>query len=113
MTDFQWDSPAPFSEQAEVSVQINYSGTKQVCDILFPILRPHSRYAIHNAFVMKILHISFRVVSVSSRGGHLGNFGSDLKAKFVSNKLTVSELDEIMTEFVRSVLIDRSDQLVL
>jgi len=37
-------STAPFLEQAEVTLKTNYWNTLNVCNILFPILRPHARY---------------------------------------------------------------------
>jgi len=35
----------PFGQQAEDTIAINYTGTKRICDALFPLLKPHSRYA--------------------------------------------------------------------
>lgn len=36
-------STAPFGEQADESIKVNYFATKNNCDILFPILKPHAR----------------------------------------------------------------------
>ena len=44
------DSEAPFGEQAEVSVKVNFLDTMNVCDILFPILKPHVRYVSKNTW---------------------------------------------------------------
>jgi len=76
----------PFSEQAEVTVKINYFSTLQVCETLFPILRSNAR-----------------VVNVSSSCGHLSRIPSpELRAKFGSESLTVKELSELMNQFVLS-----------
>lgn len=37
------DSTAPVSEQAENTLKTNYFSTKNACQILFPILKPHAR----------------------------------------------------------------------
>ena len=79
--------------QAKVTIGINYFGTKQACDILFPLLRPGAR-----------------VVNVSSVAGLLSNInGSEpaagqLRKKFASSDstLTVEELDGIMNQFVEA-----------
>ena len=41
--DVQAASTAPFSEQAEVTVKTNFFSTLNVCEKLFPLLRPHAR----------------------------------------------------------------------
>ncbi|XP_070566123.1 carbonyl reductase [NADPH] 1-like [Ptychodera flava] len=85
---FKSNSTAPFSEQAEVSLACNYFGTVDVCDALFPLLRPHSR-----------------VVHVASRAGTmaLGYMGKELAKKFRSSTLTQSELNALMNQFVSDV----------
>ncbi|XP_070566120.1 carbonyl reductase [NADPH] 1-like isoform X2 [Ptychodera flava] len=81
-------STAPFTEQAEVSLACNFFGTVDVCDALFPLLRPHSR-----------------VVHVSSRAGTvvLGKMGKELVSKFRSSTLTQTELIALMNQFVSDV----------
>jgi len=80
------DATAPFSEQAEVTVRINYFGTQSVCHALFPLLRPHAR-----------------VVNVSSSFGYLGLCtGEDLKKSLASDSLTESHLDDLMKQFVKA-----------
>jgi len=39
-TAYKGTSTAPFSEQAEVTCKCNFFGTLNVCDALFPILKP-------------------------------------------------------------------------
>jgi len=81
---YKQSSTAPFSEQAEETMKINFFGTKNVCDILFPILKPHAR-----------------VVNVSSQAGLLKQITSEeLKSKFLSPTLTVDELSSLLKKFV-------------
>lgn len=62
----------------------------QVCNILFPILRPHAR-----------------VVHLTSDDGHLSKIcgkepeATELRSRFSSPNLTVEELDELMQEFIK------------
>ncbi|XP_003745103.1 carbonyl reductase [NADPH] 1 [Galendromus occidentalis] len=74
----------PFDVQAEVTVRTNYFGTRNVCDILYPILRPGAR-----------------VVHVSSMCGHLSMIPSpELRARFNAKDLTIEQLNALMHEFV-------------
>lgn len=41
----QFDSTAPFGEQADVTTKTNFFDTLDVCEVLFPLLRPHARYS--------------------------------------------------------------------
>jgi len=80
------DATDPFEEQAENTVKVNYTATVNVCNILFPLLRPHAR-----------------VVNLSSSCGMLSKIPSqDLKQKFASPTLTISELNALMQDFVNS-----------
>lgn len=82
---FKHDSTAPFGEQALKTNETNYFGTKNVCEILFPILKPHSR-----------------VVNVSSTAGLLKQITSQtLKAKLSLPNLTVDELDDLVNTFIK------------
>ncbi|XP_065208818.1 carbonyl reductase [NADPH] 3-like [Planococcus citri] len=82
---FKVSAPEPFEVQAEETIRVNYIATRNVCDILFPILRPHAR-----------------VVNVSSSAGHLSRIPSEsLRQKFASENLTVNELDDLMNTFVK------------
>jgi len=83
----------PFGEQATVTVKTNYWSNKNACDVLFPILRPGAR-----------------VVNMSSSAGFLGHIGrsgdpdkaAKLRGKLAADDLTVEQLDEMMTEFVKT-----------
>lgn len=78
---------SPFGYQAQVNISTNYFSVKNVCQNLFPLLRPGAR-----------------VVNVSSERGFLGNIKDEnLKKKFgdVGN-LTYEQLDALMTEFVKA-----------
>ncbi|KAF2896096.1 hypothetical protein ILUMI_10080 [Ignelater luminosus] len=78
------DATEPFSEQAEVTVKVNYFSTLRVCETLLPLLRSHAR-----------------VVNVSSSAGHLSRIPSqELRSKFSNPALTVSGLNELMNQFV-------------
>lgn len=79
-------SKAGFDEQAEVSVRVNYTDTLNVCDALFPLLRPHAR-----------------VVNVSSRAGMLKACRDpEMRAKLVSEDLTINEITKILNTFVEA-----------
>ena len=83
----------PMHVQAQVTIQTNYFGTKQVCDILFPILKPGAR-----------------VVNVSSSAGFLLNVcgeepaATELRKKLESSDttLTIEELDGLMNQFIKA-----------
>jgi len=87
---FKRDATEVFGHQASVTLRTNYWSTKNVCDILFPILKPGAR-----------------VVNVSSSAGFLGNLGDGdkaaaLKEKLASSDITVQELDDLMKQFVET-----------
>ena len=90
---FKSAATEPMHVQAKVTIQINYFGTKQACEILFPILKPGSR-----------------VVNVSSSAGFLLNVCGDepaaeeLRKKLASSDstLTVEELDGLMNQFIQA-----------
>jgi carbonyl reductase 1 len=76
----------PFGVQAKETISVNFFATMDVCDILFPILRPHAR-----------------VVMLSSSAGWLGRIpDASLKKKFANPDLTRQELIELMKEFVEA-----------
>ncbi|XP_065208817.1 carbonyl reductase [NADPH] 3-like [Planococcus citri] len=70
------------------TIQVNYFGVKKTCDVLFPILRCHAR-----------------VVNLSSKYGFLFKIPSkSLREKLASKSLTADELDELMRQFLKSVV---------
>lgn len=75
----------PFSEQAEVTIAVNYFALLDVCETLFPLLRPYAR-----------------VVNVSSSAGHLLRIQSQsLQQRFKDPSLTIEQLSQLMREFVK------------
>jgi len=84
------DSKAPFAEQANVTVEANFFGTRRVCAVLFPLLRKGAR-----------------VVNVTSNCGHLSKIsGAEpaagvLRARLASKELMEEDLVEMMAEFVK------------
>lgn len=88
---FKNDATEPFSEQAEITIQVNYFSTLHVCETLFPILRPHAR-----------------VVNLSSSAGHLSRIPSpELRSKLSSPTLTVDQLSDLMNQFVNDAKEDK------
>ncbi|KAK2705296.1 carbonyl reductase [NADPH] 1-like [Artemia franciscana] len=76
----------PFGEQAENTIKTNYFSTLNLCNILFPILRPHAQ-----------------VVNVSSSAGFLCKIPSDeLRKKLSAPDVTVEEISQLLKEFVES-----------
>jgi len=76
----------PMHVQAKQTIAVNYFGTKDACEILYPVLKDGAR-----------------VVNVSSSAGFLGNIPSqELKNKFASSDsaLQVDELDQMMNDFI-------------
>jgi len=90
---FKQAATESFGVQAKVTVQTNYWENKRCCEILFPILKAGAR-----------------VANISSAMGFLGHLdrsenqeaAKKLKKKLSSPDLQVSELDELMTQFVSS-----------
>ncbi|XP_059178429.1 carbonyl reductase [NADPH] 1-like [Physella acuta] len=78
-------STVPFAEQAEVSTKTNFFNTLNVCQVLFPLLRPHAR-----------------VVNLSSYGSQmaLSKCSNEYKAKFTDPNLSMDELKSIIKKFV-------------
>jgi len=87
---FKNDSDVPFAEQAQVSVEANFGGTRKVCKQLFPLLRQGAR-----------------VVNVSSNCGHLSKIKGDepaageLRDRLSNEELTEDELVKMMEQFVK------------
>ena len=77
----------PFLTQVEATLGTNYFATATVCDILFPILKPHAR-----------------VVNVSSVLGMLSVVpAAELRQRLSSKNLTRHDLDSLAHEFVNDV----------
>ncbi|XP_033743198.1 carbonyl reductase [NADPH] 1-like [Pecten maximus] len=82
---YKVSSKAPFGEQAEVTMQTNFTGTLDVCEALFPLLRPHARVA----------NVS-SLVSISA----VKKCSETLRKKLVNPNLSMGELKDLMQKFV-------------
>jgi len=81
---FPFNSTVPFGEQATKTLDINYFAVSNVCDILFPVLKPGAR-----------------VVNVSSALGLLDRVKCpELKQILSSPQLTRPALDSLAREYV-------------
>jgi carbonyl reductase 1 len=89
------DSPAPFTEQAEVTLKTNYWGTLNVCNALYPLLRPHARVVHVSSFVSKMA---------------LDKCSDSLKSELRACK-TVDDVTKYMTKFIEDVKAGTHSQL--
>uniref|UniRef100_A0A224XVD1 carbonyl reductase (NADPH) n=1 Tax=Panstrongylus lignarius TaxID=156445 RepID=A0A224XVD1_9HEMI len=91
---FKNDATDPFGYQAEVTLRVNYFALIKVCNILFPLLRPHAR-----------------VVNVSSSAGHLLRIpNEEIRKKLADPKLTVEELSKHMNNFIDAAKLDKHEK---
>lgn len=75
----------PFAEQARNTIRINFTGTLNLCNALFPLLRDHAR-----------------VVNVSSRLGMLKNCkDAGLRNRLSNVNATVDDVVSGMDYFVK------------
>ncbi|XP_065208812.1 carbonyl reductase [NADPH] 3-like isoform X2 [Planococcus citri] len=87
----------PLAVQAKETIRVNYFGTRKVCDVMFPILRPHAR----------VVHLSSTLNYC-----HLLKIPSELlRKKLSAGNLTVDHLDGLMLDFVRSAEQDKEVHL--
>lgn len=77
------DSTAPFATQAQVSVAINYSGSRAVCEALLPFLRPEGR-----------------IVNISSSLGALRIIHDPGLQKRWGDANSTADIDALVSEFV-------------
>ncbi|CAF1324875.1 unnamed protein product [Didymodactylos carnosus] len=81
---FKNADPTPFGEQAEITIRTNFFGTMNVCNALFPLLRPHAR-----------------VVNVSSRAGMLESIRNlEIRRLLASSDTTVQLIADIVNDFI-------------
>ena len=83
---YKGSSTAPFKEQAEVTIRVNFTGTLNVTRALIPLMKPHGR-----------------IVNVSSFAGTLRIVSEELQKKFSDPALTEGQLVELMEQFVQDV----------
>lgn len=79
-------NPVPFSEQALVTVETNFTGTLNVTKALFPLIRSHGR-----------------IVVVSSEMGESSTLSEPLRRKFTDPGLTEEGLVALMDQYLRDV----------
>ncbi|KAI4461126.1 carbonyl reductase 1-related [Holotrichia oblita] len=76
-----------FLTQAEDTIATDYFGLLRVSEAFLPLLRKDAR-----------------IVNVSSSAGHLSRLPStDLRSKFSSNTLTVSQLSDLVNQYLKAV----------
>ncbi|KAL3880693.1 hypothetical protein ACJMK2_032913 [Sinanodonta woodiana] len=92
---YKGDSKAPFAEQAEVTLKVNFWDNLAVCEALYPLLRPHAR-----------------VVSLSSITSSMsfGRCSDSLKTKIMNPNITITQLKELMEEFEAAAKSDTVEQ---
>ncbi|KAF5294428.1 hypothetical protein FQA39_LY13413 [Lamprigera yunnana] len=84
---FKNNATEPTGIQAKVTIATNYFGTLQVCEELFPLLRPNAQ-----------------VVNMSSVLGHLAYIpSSTLRSKFSTPDLTIPQLSQLMNDYIKYV----------
>lgn len=79
---FPMETETPFSEQARITIDINYYGTQRMIETLAPRLTPKAR-----------------VIGVSSTSGALANWSESKRERLLAAD-TVEALDAIAEEFV-------------
>ena len=73
-----------YANEVENTIKINFFGTLNVCNALFPLLRPHAR-----------------VVNVASDSGMLATIRSEtLRKRFSDENATIQDICDIMNEFL-------------
>ena len=87
---FTMADTTPFADQAKITINVNYYGTKKVIVAMLPLLR-HS-----------VVSDGGRVVNVSSMSGILtgSSVASDIQKKLLSTEATLSDIDAVMDGFV-------------
>uniref|UniRef100_A0A0B7ART3 carbonyl reductase (NADPH) n=2 Tax=Arion vulgaris TaxID=1028688 RepID=A0A0B7ART3_9EUPU len=84
---FRENSTVPFEDQAEVTLKTNYFDTLSVCEILFPILRPHAR----------VVNLTSMMSPIT-----LARCSDELKTRFTDPTITMEGLSSIMKTFVQA-----------
>ncbi|XP_005095570.1 carbonyl reductase [NADPH] 1 [Aplysia californica] len=85
-------STAPVSEQAKVTLKTNFDATLDVCEVLFPLLRPHARVSNVSSFVSQM---------------SLAKCSDALRSKFTNPNLRMDELVSLLKQFVKSAQTDQ------
>jgi carbonyl reductase 1 len=86
---FKHDATEPFGFQAEETIRVNFLGTLNLCQVLFPLLKKHAR-----------------VVNVSSSSGFLQQVrgkepqATELRKQLADPSMTYKELIHLINNFV-------------
>ncbi|KAH9513987.1 NADH-cytochrome b5 reductase [Bulinus truncatus] len=82
---FLFSTTAPFSEQAVLTTKTNFFDTLNVCEALFPLLRPHARVVNVSSLISQMI---------------LYKCSEQLQARFTDPNITMKELTSIVKKFV-------------
>jgi len=82
---FKQAATEPFSEQAQVTNQTNFFATLDICQVLFPLLRPHAR----------VSNVSSLVSQMS-----LAKCSDAMKARFTDPNIKMEELTSLIKDFI-------------
>ncbi|CAG2210736.1 CBR1 [Mytilus edulis] len=82
---FKQSATESFGEQARVSCGTNFTGTLNVCNTLFPLLRPHARVSNVSSFVSQM------TISKCSK---------EIQEKFKNPSITMDQLKGLMQQFI-------------
>uniref|UniRef100_A0A915Q1G7 carbonyl reductase (NADPH) n=1 Tax=Setaria digitata TaxID=48799 RepID=A0A915Q1G7_9BILA len=83
---FRYEATEPPEEQARITIGVNYEGTKQVSNILFPLIRDGGR-----------------VVNVSSSEGVIaGRYSDEIIAMLTSPSLTIADIDKFTQDYIKA-----------
>ncbi|VDN07334.1 unnamed protein product [Thelazia callipaeda] len=92
---FKHTATEPPEEQAAITIGVNYEGTKQVSNILFPLIRNGGR-----------------VVNVSSSEGVIaGRYSNEIIAKLTSPSLTVADIDKFTQDYIKACAPDKREEM--
>ncbi|KAK9718122.1 short chain dehydrogenase [Popillia japonica] len=94
-----------FLTQAQETIATDYFGLLRVSEAFIPLLRKDARIVNVSSSAGHLSRLpSARIVNVSSSAGHLSRLPStDLRSKFSSNTLTVSQLTELVNQYLKAV----------
>lgn len=92
---YKGSSTAPFSEQATVTCKTNFFSTLNVCNALFPLLRPHARVS--------------NVSSMASQSS-ISKCNADIKSKFKQPDITMDQLKALIQQFIDTAQNDKHQE---
>ncbi|OWF51187.1 Carbonyl reductase [NADPH] 1 [Mizuhopecten yessoensis] len=82
---FKENTDTPFPEQARMTSGVNFFSQVDVCDALFPLLRPHAR----------VVNMSSTVSQWS-----ISKCNSDIQVRFTDAAITLPQLKALVQEFI-------------